>query len=86
MIFLFHFLPLFDARGLCPEAMRPGPGTQFLTSPGFPRGVPRGGQCKYELKVNYGSFVKLEKVMNNIKCIPGKGVTAVEMINIQGES
>ena len=86
MILFFYFLPLFQGGGLCPHADQPGPRTQFLTSPGFPRGARQGGQCKYELKVNYGSFIKLEKITSNIKCIPGKGITAVEMVNIQGET
>ena len=85
MIFFFSFLPFLYGRGLCPNANQPQPRTQFITSPGFPRGASRGGQCKYELKVNYGSFIKLEKITSNIKCIPGKGVTAVEMVNVQGE-
>ena len=74
-----------SAQGLCPTAKQPSPKVTYLTSTGYPRGVARGGECKFTLKVNYGNFVKLEKVDNGVKCGRGSGITVVERINVQGK-
>lgn len=75
---------LVNCRGLCPKADRPGKVTKFVASPGYPSPARRGGQCKFLLSVNYGEFVKLEKIDNGIRCSGSMGIVAVEMVNIQG--
>ena len=45
----------------------------------------RGGQCKFELKVNYGEFIKLEKIEQSIRCSGKSGIMAVETVNIESK-
>lgn len=75
---------LIDCRGLCPKSDRPSKATKFIASPGYPSPARRGGQCKFLFSVNYGEFVKLEKIENSIRCGGNMGIVAVEMINVQG--
>ena len=72
-------------RGLCPRMPSPQQKVTFLSSPGYPRPSIRGGQCKFELKVNYGEYIKLEKIEQSIRCSGKSGIMAVEHVNIESK-